>query len=175
MIYVDICRYISNTYIAPYMQTICSLSLPGSYNDCQALYSWSITGTHEVCHLKKGVRVGNANFCCFWGPNEMKWSFIIAGENLAKSKEELTDNKLFLQKSCKTSHKISLLYLENFRIHLTVYTWFIANIIKMWILTRYTYWSCPYMSEYSYNYIIKCTKPKFPHLQNGVGNKITFP
>lgn len=40
---------------------------------------------------------------------------------MVKSKEELSDNKLFMQKTHKGSNKISLLLLENIRIYLFIY------------------------------------------------------
>ena len=49
------------------------------------------TVTCEVYHLNKAGG---------WA-NRMKWSFIIAGENLVKSKEELRDDKLVIQRYTK--------------------------------------------------------------------------
>lgn len=78
----------------------------------------SHSNTWEVYHLKKDGRVTNS---AILGARQDELPLTLAGEDLVKNKEGLTDKKLFMKMACKRNHKISLLYLENFRIYRASY------------------------------------------------------
>lgn len=143
------------------------------FTDCIAwgLYDYQMCAAEvshsSTCEVYSSKKDGNDKSCLFWGPNQIKYSFIIISENSVQSKQKWQIINCLSIKN-PTRHKnffIMSRKLYNLSFYLSIYL--------VWLLTLWRYNTSPYMSEYGYNNINLHESPSFLVCSNKMMSELT--